>query len=559
MKPNSPSTVAEYYADFIALKEAPAVFQLSGGMIAFLADAIYRKGATPLVTNRHEQASGFAAEGGTRVSGKTCVALGTSGPGASNLVTAIASCYFDSVPVVFITGQVNTKEIKSSAEQRQNGFQELDVVTMVKGITKATYSPRTAEEAIQALHEAWEIANQARFGPILIDLPIDIQQLPFKELKPGLTKAVKENLADLEDEVFSQVNSAIQNSRKPLILVGGGVVLDQASRELEEFVDKTQIPVVATLMGLDSAAKIETLNLGFIGSYGNRWANDALKDSDLLIVLGCRLDPRQTGASIEEFKKDKIIVRVDIDNFELEGRVEADIKIKSKIGEFLSDPRLIKEEKISNPLKNQSQSMKISKPQTDEQEIELTLNPNEFLAKISIMHKDADGYIVDVGQHQMWAAQSICIYPNQRFLTSGGLGAMGFSLPAAIGASIATKGEWVVVLGDGCAQLCAPELQTISELNLPIVIYVMNNRQHGMVAQFQDENMESRYVGTRFGYSAPDFCALAETYGFRNTFTIDSINQLDELKSRSNFNASGPVLVNVIISSGAKALPKMKS
>jgi acetolactate synthase-1/2/3 large subunit len=559
MKPNSVSTVADYYADFIALKEAPAVFQLSGGMIAFLADAIYRKGATPLVTNRHEQASGFAAEGGTRVSGKTCVALGTSGPGASNLVTAIASCYFDSVPVVFITGQVNTKEIKSSTEQRQNGFQELDVVTMVKGITKATYSPRTAEEAIHALHEAWEIANQARFGPVLIDLPIDIQQLPFKELKPGLTKAAIEKLADLEDELFSRVNSAIKNSRKPLILVGGGVVLDQASRELEEFVDKTQIPVVATLMGLDSAAKIGTLNLGFIGSYGNRWANDALKDSDLLIVLGCRLDPRQTGASIEEFKKGKIIVRVDIDNFELEGRVEADIKIKSRIGQFLSDPRLIKEEKISNPLKNQSQSMKISKPQTDEQEIELTLNPNEFLAKISVMHKDADGYIVDVGQHQMWAAQSISVYPNQRFLTSGGLGAMGFSLPAAIGASFATKGEWVVVLGDGCAQLCAPELQTISELNLPIVIYVMNNRQHGMVAQFQDENMESRYVGTRFGYSAPDFCALAETYGFRNTFTINSINQLEEMKFRNNLNASGPVLVNVVISSCAKALPKMKS
>ncbi|CAN1644186.1 IlvB Thiamine pyrophosphate-requiring enzymes [acetolactate synthase, pyruvate dehydrogenase (cytochrome), glyoxylate carboligase, phosphonopyruvate decarboxylase] [Candidatus Nanopelagicaceae bacterium] len=556
MMSNNPSTVAEYYADFIAEKEAPAVFQLSGGMIAFLADAIYRKGVTPLITNRHEQASGFAAEGGTRVSGKTCVALGTSGPGASNLVTAIASCYFDSVPVVFITGQVNTEEIKSSKGQRQNGFQELDVVTMVKGITKATYSPRTAEDAIQALHEAWKIANQPRFGPVLIDLPIDIQQLPVKELKPVFPKAAIEKLPELEDDVFSQVNSAIQNSRKPLILVGGGVVLDHASRELEKFVAKTQIPVVATLMGLDSAAKIGTLNLGFIGSYGNRWANAALKDSDLLIVLGCRLDPRQTGASIEEFKKGKIIVRVDIDNFELEGRVEADIKINSTIGQFLSDSRLNKEEKISNPLKNQSQSIRISKPQTDEQEIELSLNPNEFLAKISLMHRDADGYIVDVGQHQMWAAQSINLFPNQRFLTSGGLGAMGFSLPAAIGASIATKGEWVVVLGDGCAQLSAPELQTISELNLPIVIYVMNNRQHGMVAQFQDENMKSRYVGTRFGYSAPDFCTLAETYGFRNTFTINSINQLE---FRSNSKAAGPVLVNVIISRGAKALPKMTS
>jgi acetolactate synthase-1/2/3 large subunit len=559
MKSNSPSTVADYYADFIALKEAPGVFQLSGGMIAFLADAIHRKGSTPLITNRHEQASGFAAEGGTRVSGKTCVALGTSGPGASNLVTAIASCYFDSVPVVFITGQVNTKEIKSSTEQRQNGFQELDVVSMVNGITKTTYSPRNAVEAIHALHEAWEIANHARFGPVLIDLPIDVQQLPIKELNHVLPKEMFERQVELEDEVFSLVNSVIQNSKKPLILVGGGVVLDHASRELESFVEKTQIPVVATLMGIDSAAKMNTLNLGFIGSYGNRWANDALKDSDLLIVLGCRLDLRQTGASIEEFKKDKIIVRVDIDNFELEGRVEADIKIRASIGQFLSDSRLNKEAKISNPLIEQTMFAKNSNPQTSEQEIDLSLNPNEFLEKISLLHNEADGYIVDVGQHQMWAAQSIKVLSNQRFLTSGGLGAMGFSLPAAIGASIATNGEWVVILGDGCAQLSAPELQTISELDLPIYVYVMNNKQHGMVAQFQDENMDSRYVGTRFGYSTPDFCVLAKTYGFRNTFTVNSMSQLAELESMKKLNSRGPVLVNVIISSGAKALPKMKS
>jgi acetolactate synthase-1/2/3 large subunit len=249
---------------------------------------------------------------------------------------------------------------------------------------------------------------------------------------------------------------------------------------------------------------------------------------------------------------------VDVDNFELEGRADADIKIRSSIGRFLSDPRLSKEAEISNPLVEKSQIIKSSIPQTSEQEIELSLNPNEFLEKISLMYKEADGYIVDVGQHQMWAAQSIKVSSNQRFLTSGGLGAMGFSVPAAIGAAIATEGHWVVVLGDGCAQLSAPELQTISDLNLDISIYVMNNKQHGMVAQFQDENMESRYVGTRFGYSTPDFCALAQTYGFRNTFTLDSLNQLGELESMKK-NSRGPVLVNVVISNGAKALPKMKS
>jgi acetolactate synthase-1/2/3 large subunit len=551
-------TVADYYADFLAEKETPAVFQLSGGMIAFLADAIYRKNKIPLVTNRHEQASGFAAEGATRVSGKTCVALGTSGPGASNLVTAIASCYFDSVPVLFITGQVNTSEIKSVAGQRQNGFQELDVVSMVKEITKTTFSPKNAKEAIESIHKAWKIANEARFGPVLIDLPIDVQQLPVDiQVLPEL-KFEREAIFELSDETFEQVNRAILKSERPLILAGGGVRLDCGIDLLASYIAETQIPVVATLMGLDSAINPGDMNLGFIGSYGNRWSNDALKNSDLLIVLGCRLDPRQTGPSIENFRDNKTIIRVDIDDFELNGRVDADIKVRSTIRQFLSDPRLNRVKRDSDSVLSRTSQSMTSNPQIAEQESLLPLNPNEFLEKISAIHKDCDGYVVDVGQHQMWAAQSIKLQPNQRFLTSGGLGAMGFSIPASIGASIATGNEWVVILGDGCAQLSSPELQTIAELNLPVVIYVMNNGQHGMVAQFQDENMESRYVGTRIGYSAPDFCELAKTYGFKRTFTFSNMEQLHDLGKELDKNQLGPILINVLISSEAKALPKMR-
>ena len=559
MDQENPATVADYYADFLSEKETPAVYQLSGGMIAFLADAIYRKGKTPLITNRHEQASGFAAEGGTRVTGNTCVALGTSGPGASNLVTAIASCYFDSVPVLFITGQVNTNEIKSLAGQRQNGFQELDVVSMVKGITKATFSPKNATEAVEAIHRAWEIANQARFGPVLIDLPIDIQQLTLGNTKTSRLKTTHEFEFILSDDVFSQVNLAIQKSKQPLILAGGGIRLDCATADLSSFARETQIPVVSTLMGLDSSTEIGDLNLGFIGSYGNRWANEALRNSDLLIVLGCRLDIRQTGSSIESFKKGKTIIRVDIDDFELSGRVNADIKVKSTIHQFLSDPRLSRVRRDSTSIVEATQLKRISNPQVAEQEFALSLNPNDFLGRISQIHKDADGYIVDVGQHQMWAAQSIELQPKQRFLTSGGLGAMGFSLPASIGAAITNENKWVVILGDGCAQLAAPELQTISELDLPVVIYVMNNGQHGMVAQFQDENMQSRYVGTRIGYSTPDFCELAKTYGFMRTFTFSTGDQYSELEQALSQGAKGPILVNVLISKDAKALPKMKS
>ena len=551
-------TVSDYYAEFMASKDVPAVFQLSGGMIAFLADAIFRKGVTRLITNRHEQASGFAAEGATRATGRTSVALGTSGPGATNLITAIASCYFDSIPVLFVTGQVNTKELRTSLRQRQNGFQELDIASMVTGITKLTYTPKTAREAVTALHSGWIAANTGRPGPVLIDLSIDIQQEYVDFEDSVIENPTPDDLNLIEDSTFALINSALKDAKRPLILVGGGVRSDYSIRELTEFVRISSIPVVATLMGLDSVTDIGESYLGFIGSYGNRWANQALGDCDTLLVLGCRLDPRQTGNDIKRFKEGKTIIRVDIDQSELDGRVSADIKVNSTIRNFLSDPRLTKETVAQSHLISAAREKMKSHPQKNEQEVPLDLNPNAFLEQISKIHKNSNGYIVDVGQHQMWAAQSIRLESHQRFMTSGGLGAMGFSLPAGIGASVSVAGDWIVILGDGCAQLAAPELQTIVDLNLPIVIYVMNNAQHGMVAQFQDENMQSRYVGTREGYKVPNFSELAIAYGFKRTFEFTNIDQISDLDLFLKKGGIGPVLVNVEISNEAKALPKMK-
>jgi acetolactate synthase-1/2/3 large subunit len=271
------------------------------------------------------------------------------------------------------------------------------------------------------------------------------------------------------------------------------------------------------------------------------------------------LDIRQTGASVDRFKAKKLIIRVDIDDFELNGRVDSEIKIKTQLKEFLIDPRLNRKRRNLQSVMTKTQESKKLNPQIAEQELELSINPNAFLGRITEFHKNFGGFVVDVGQHQMWAAQSIQLMPDQRFLTSGGLGAMGFSIPAAIGASIATGKAWVVVLGDGCAQLAAPELQTISEMNLPVVIYVLNNHQHGMVAQFQDENMESRYVGTKIGYSTPDFTELAKAYGFKHTFALSTQDQLPELEKLLCQNPKSPILVDVLISDKAKALPKMQS
>ena len=553
------STVAVYVAKFFAQNQVPAVFHVPGGMIAYLTDAISSEGKTLLVTNRHEQASGFAAEGATRISGKSSVAMGTSGPGATNLITAIASSYFDSVPTIFITGQVNSKEIRKNPNQRQNGFQELDIIKLVKGITKQTFSPKTPSEVHEHLVEAWKTANTGRKGPVLIDIPIDLQQKKFSlEFQEPNFEFIEKQFK-ISDRLFSKVNRLINEAKSPLLLIGGGVRTDNAVASVEAFVENSQIPTVSTLLGRDSNVLNSHLNLGFIGSYGNSWANLALRTCDALIVLGSRLDPRQTGVSVEEFHTGKKIIRVDIDSYELAGRVRSEIEIQSTITNFLEDPRLKVRRRDTTQFTDSIFRHKENFPQSIEQKSELSMNPSEIIEYISNSHKEDWGYIVDVGQHQMWAAQSIKLQKGQRFITSGGLGSMGFALPAAIGISLVTQKRTIVIIGDGCAQLSAPELQTIADLNLPITIYVMNNLQHGMVAQFQEEYLGSRFTGTRSGYRVPDFIALAKAYGVNNSFEISTINHFKDPSFISMKNKSGPVLFEVKLSQEAKALPKLSS
>lgn len=554
-------TVAEYVALFLEAKGVPAAFQLSGGMIAFLTDSIHSLGATPLIHNRHEQASGFAAEGATRVTGNPSVAMGTSGPGATNLITPIASCFYDSVPVVFITGQVRTDEIKKSKDQRQNGFQELDICEVVAPITKKTWRITSANQIPNVLEQAWEVATSDRPGPVLIDLPIDIQQQGLDDDLLSSSKIPEEVVRDLEKEVIAQIKHvacSLKDAKNPLVLIGGGIRTANATKKLQEFLETSNIPYVSTLMGLDAASHQSNNYIGFIGSYGNRWANEALIKSDVLLVLGSRLDVRQTGPNIDEFKKNKTIIRVDIDQNEINGRIKSQISINADLNNFLDaingfgihveNSQLLKDSKVS----------KSRQPQNSEQIGELPLNPNDVMFQIAKTFKSSNGFIVDVGQHQMWAAQSICIEDGQRFLTSGGLGAMGFALPAAIGASFSQRGKWVVIIGDGCLQLSLQELQTVSQYQLPISICVINNEQHGMVAQFQEENMNSRYIGTREGFSNPDFKRVAFAFGIRNYSLIENLEDLGNLTESISKFETGPSIIEFKINRKAKALPKMQ-
>jgi acetolactate synthase-1/2/3 large subunit len=549
------STLADCIANFIAKKNTPAVFQLSGGMIAFMIDAIGRLGITPIINTRHEQAAGFAAEGSARISRIPGFAMGTSGPGATNLLTPIASSYFDSIPVVYITGQVNQKELRTNLSQRQNGFQELDICEMAKSITKKVYKPRTASEVLVAINEGWLLCQEGRQGPVLIDIPINLQQESIECDFP--LSPLKSKKSALSNRELLEFKNLLISAKNPLLLIGGGVRLSSATELLSKFINKTGIPYVSTLLGLDSISHTNEKYLGFIGSYGNRWANAAVKQSDLLIVIGSRLDVRQTGNDISKFLHGKKIIRVDIDDHELSGRVSSDLAIKSDASNFLKEVMEVEYSIDSSRYISGIGKIKKNYPQELEQQSNLTLNPSTVMEYLSKLFFESSGFIIDVGQHQMWAAQSIKLRENQRFLTSGGLGAMGFAIPASIGAAVAKPSRWVSISGDGCMQLSSSELQTIIQYKLPIAVCVINNGQHGMVAQFQEENMDGRLTGTREGFSNPDFQELARAYGFTKVVKIISMTDLEDLKHVVENLNDDPIFLEFVIDEKAKALPKM--
>jgi len=553
-------TVADYIAQFFADKLVPAVFQLSGGMIAFITDAIDRNGSPRIINNRHEQGAGFAAEGVSRVLGIPGVAMGTSGPGATNLITPIASCFFDSVPTIFLTGQVRRDELKKSANQRQNGFQELDICEVVKPITKRVWRIHKAEQVSEILEAAWFECQSGRPGPVLVDIPIDVQQ----ELMPNTERQEsrfgenpKSTVSQELKVIFLKIKELIESASNPLVLIGGGVRGSGITAKVREFLHESQLPHVVSLMGIDGVDHQNENFIGFIGSYGNRWANSALAKSDVLLVLGSRLDVRQTGADVSKFSGKKKIIRVDIDTAELDGRIKADISVECHLEQIIDYFLQNKLELKQSGLVTKAAANKRLNPQESEQDSGLRLNPTLAVEVISEVFKESNGYIVDVGQHQMWAAQSLSLTPNQRFITSGGLGAMGFALPAAIGACLGKSGRWVVIVGDGCLQLSSQELQTISHYDLPITICVFNNSQHGMVAQFQEENMDSRFIGTRLGYSNPNFKLLASSYGIENYAIVADLKDLEKLESICADFSFGPALIEIVIENSAKALPKI--
>ena len=550
--------LSDYIADFLYVQGVSCVFEVVGGMITHLVDSLHRQGKIQIVSTHHEQAAAFAAEAMARITGVPGVALATSGPGATNLLTGIGSCYFDSTPAVFITGQVNRKEQKGNRPIRQLGFQETDIVSMASPITKAAWRIQSSEDIPRALEQAFTCAVSGRPGPVLIDIPMDIQRAEGSAKSPIQLSGTDGEEPDSEtiDKMFTHLRGA----QRPLILAGGGIRSARVTELFGKFVDQVKVPVVNSLMAVDALPYVHHLRVGLIGSYGNRWTNMAIGRSDFLLVLGSRLDIRQTGSDTGAFMGNRTIYHVDCETGEINNRVKGCKAILAHLRPFLVVALQRSTDKIFPKRLEwlaEIDEIRRSWPDTNELDGTSGINPNKFIHQLSSVSDQAVAFVVDVGQHQMWAAQSVELAPTQRFLTTGGMGAMGFALPAAIGTAMARPGNPVVMIaGDGGFQLNIQELQTVAHHHLPVKMVVLNNRCYGMVRQFQQSYFDERYQSTYWGYSAPDFALVAQAYGIDGR----SVNSPVEVQSALDemwVDPKAPFLLQVMIDPFTNVYPKI--
>jgi acetolactate synthase-1/2/3 large subunit len=487
------------------------IFGFPGGVVIDLFDELAKTDIRRILV-RHEQGAVHAADGYARASGKTGVCLVTSGPGATNTVTGIATAYMDSIPLVVFTGQVPTQLIGNDA------FQEVDIVGITRPCTKHNYLVQSAEEFARIIKEAFYLARSGRPGPVLVDIPKDVTKeifdyTPMKEVRlKSYNPTYNPNMKQLRKAV-----DLIKESERPVIFAGGGIILSQAAAELTEFAHKTQIPVTSSLMGLGAFPGTDPLWLGMIGMHGTYRANMSTGVCDLIVSIGVRFDDRVTGKT-DVFASQAKIVHIDIDPTSIRKNIPVTIPI---VGDCKASLRLLNElideaglEDIAAKRKkwfSQIEDWKSTNPLAYKQEE--TIKPQFVVEKLYELTKGEAIITTEVGQNQMWAAQYYHFNQPNHFITSGGLGTMGFGLPAAIGAQIACPDKLVIdIAGDGSIQMNIQEMATAVQCCLPVKVAILNNAYLGMVRQWQELFYDKRYVCTDM-HCAPDFVKLAEAFG----------------------------------------------
>jgi len=515
------------------------IFGYPGGAVIPLYDALYDYDNFNHVRTSHEQGAIHAADGYARSTGKVGVCFATSGPGATNTITGIATAYMDSIPLVVITGQVATPLLG------KDSFQEIDITGMTVSVTKHNYLVRKVEQIPEVIREAFEVANSKRPGPVLIDIPKDI----------FLANATYEKLETLyENKNFSldklKISKGIQminESKRPIIYAGGGVKTSQASENLEKFAQKGDIPVVNTLMGLGTIKRDNELSLGLVGMHGHRESNYAVTNSDLIIAVGARFSDRVIS-KISAFAPSANIIHIDIDASEIDKNVYSQLSLIGNLDEILK--------LLINGMKEKDNSIwkaKINKWRGEDKFDSEAFHPKNILNSLGKKLGDDIFVVTDVGQHQMWTAQTWKFSFPRSFITSGGLGTMGFGLGAAIGVKSANKDKHVLlVTGDGSFRMNCNELATVSRYNIPIIILLMNNQSLGMVRQWQKMFANERYSQTDMD-DVVDYVNLAKSYGV-NGYKVNNMNELGDLLNKIEFKES-PIFIECNINKDENVYP----
>ncbi len=536
------------------------IFGYPGGAILPIYDELYKaeaRGKIQHILVRHEQGAAHAADGYARATGKVGVCFGTSGPGATNLVTGIATAHMDSIPMVAITGQVPRPMIGTDA------FQETDIWGITLPVVKHSYVVRNPEDMARIVAEAFYIAATGRPGPVLIDVPKDVGQEEFDYVPvepeaiklPGYKPTVKGN-----NRQITQALNLIRNSNSPLLYVGGGAIAAGAHAELTKLAEHFQIPVTTTLMGKGVFDERHPLSVGMLGMHGSAYANFAVTDCDLLIAVGARFDDRVTG-KLDEFAAKAKVIHIDIDPAEVGKNRVPNVPIVGDVGKVLTG-MLARIEELAIPAATQTTAdwrsridqWKVDYPlvaPTDSEEI----SPQEAIVELWKSAPDAY-YTTDVGQHQMWAAQFLKNGPRQ-WMSSAGLGTMGYGMPAAMGAQVALPGEEVIcIAGDASFQMNLQELATLVQYDIPVKTVIINNGWQGMVRQWQQAFYEQRYSSSNMEKGMPNFVKLAEAFGMKGMMVTrreDMAGAYQEMMEHP-----GPVLMDILVKRDENCYPMVK-
>jgi len=560
--------LSDYIADFLAKRGIKHAFVVTGGASAHLIDSISKHSNIMHICLQHEQAAAMAADAYARVTENFGVALSTSGPGATNLLTGVCSAYYDSVPVIYITGQVSTFRSKKGTGVRQIGFQETDVVPIFQFVTNYTVQIEDIKRIRYELEKACYMAKNGRPGPVLIDIPDNLQRADINPEE--LEFFILPKNSNIHKEINSQVDICLEMFRKakrPVLILGWGIRLAKATKEVEKLLEKAGIPFLPTWALADSFPSNHYLYVGTFGTHGTRYGNFAVQNADFVLSIGSRLDTKATGSPIDTFAREAKKVMVDIDENELNKfkkfKLNIDLLINCDAKIFLQklNAKIKGIENVNitdwvNQITLWKRKYPICLPHYHKEE---GVNPYVFVKVLSQLSKEGDNIVVDTGCCLAWMMQGFDFKKNQRLYHDWNNTAMGWALPASIGASFAkNKSQIICVTGDGSLQMNIQELATIIRYELPIKIFLINNKGYSMIRQTQDQWLNSHYVASSVKGGLPDlnYSKIAKAYGF---YTID-ISKNNNIKKyiQKAFKSKGPVFCNVEISPNHRVIPQVK-